>query len=324
MGSNSYFDLGGGLQAFQKGYQAKKELEQRQQQIDYSSPKELSMSPGMLSQIGMGPLGQMREAYIIGQGLAGEPAKRPVINEKGQQVYPKQSGFDYTPQSPQAPYLEDATRMPAGEQQQGGGVQMGPGGLPIEFYDGRAAAQFGLKQDPETGRVFGPGRQVKEFYDMVDKIVGSQAAILSGAGRPQVQPAPIVIGDRAPRAPSRPASPRKTPFEESLIKEKDQLLKSLSGIQGAMIGKSAKEEIKSRIKQIDDTLSGGSSRFMQQAPSPQQAPQAAAPVNGNAGGSAISLQDAKTKAAQGQGRILQRKNGTQVFRDAQGNQVDVK
>lgn len=207
MGANSYFDLGGGLGAFQQGYMAKKEMDQKQQQLDYLYPQELSMNPMMLENLSSNPLNQMRNAYLIGQGIAPEAPPREFFDFRSsvpKQVIPQGASNEYAPQDIEAQYLPDETRSPAGSFSIKGTPSMTPKARQIlenalrPFQDGTAAAAFGLKQDPDSGRVYGPGRQVKEYYDMLERASQNQAAIMAAGVRPQPQaPASIIMPSRS-------------------------------------------------------------------------------------------------------------------------------
>lgn len=264
----SYFDLGSGLGAFQKGYDAARELAQKdrqldqgQQQADYMYPRDLYMGPPQFNTMAQTPLNAMQTALFYGTQAKPELPQREVYDFRGggaKKVTPTEAGFNYEPQSPEAPYLPDESRMPAGAAADAAGrMRKNLGGINsmapavkerfiksiAPLFDGTEAARWGLQMDPDTGAIHGKGpsggRQVKEYMDYADKIIGSQAAIFAAAARPDPTPRDIVIPDRtpSPRGQGRPSSDKEI---DRLIKQKqtsDKMIEGFAkkaGIKGTM------------------------------------------------------------------------------------------
>jgi hypothetical protein len=258
-GANLAFKLGD----LYKDYAAQ---QMQQQAYDYMYPKEMYMSPSMVGGVYNAPINAMEYAYSSAKkkaAEAGQDAKTyPVIDYMGRPV-----------KTSEADVVEDQDRVPA--QAQGFEAYKN---IMEDFKTGTMAKRMGLSIDPATGAIKGPGRQVKEYYDMLDKVMQAQAQIFAASARPQYEPAPRVLP--APRAPSRGNA--KDPIQEIIdqnLKRMSSILKE-SGIAGQVGGP---EKIKSQaLRDEYMALQSANAKLMQQraggmAPqqnaSPQQQPQ---------------------------------------------------
>jgi hypothetical protein len=211
-----------------------------QQQADYTSPKTLYMAPPMVHALGARPIDQIKEAYDIGQQEKiqnyQDAPKRQVIRA-GSNEQPQNTLYASQPQQEQQ--YSGPGRAPANEITQA-----------IEqFSNGLMAKRMGLQVDANGG-VYGPGRQVKEYYDLYDRLIQAQASALSASTRPVYQPAPVVIPPVKPNA-----NVARSPYDTQ-IKDAYNAMKlsqgAVSGVNGIMATPEQQKQAQDDRKAYDE------------------------------------------------------------------------
>lgn len=280
----------------------------QQQQADYLYPKDLSMTPNMLSDVYNNPMPALQRAAQTGFDISKERPQqfRPVLTPDGRLVQPQGPVKTSDNGGPERDIASDGSD-PLGNQR--GQFEQAMS----SFRDGTMAKRMGLQIDPETGRIHGPGRQVKEYYDMYDKLLQLQGNIMASAIRPAPQqgyqqlPQPHTGGGRA-----APKDPRIAQAQ----KDMELYGKALTNpnIKAAMLGQGlTQEEVQRRYdeaRQRFDNLTGGAPAKL----APKSTNEGSAPVKSSKG--STSRAEADKMIQSGSGVYVKNKSGVRVFMKA--------
>jgi len=156
-----------------------RQIEIAQQQADFSSPREMSITPNQIESLAA-PFDLILRNTAVEAGQLRPDV--PIFDTRTNKVValpangPAARAFDSSIGSQPRPL----NRGPQSGIDEGEHIV----GDSVTNLADDLAKKMGLRKDEATGVYRGPGRQVQEYYDMLGRLLQAQASIYSSYGRP--------------------------------------------------------------------------------------------------------------------------------------------
>lgn len=207
-----------------------------QQKADYTSPRDLSISPSMMGSVYTPAIDSLSDAARIGSQMrineAAVMPQKPIYQQTpGGKI--KQLDLNKIPQVP-AVKTSDNSEPDRGIASDSGIEQLHA--AINDFSNGKMAQRMGLEIEPGTGRIHGPGRQVSEYYKLYTDLLNHQASILASSARPSYPQGAQIINP--PHDSGAGKDPKKELQAAINAEEKNaaKILTDSSGIKGKLKG----------------------------------------------------------------------------------------